>query len=89
MGRKRHAMVDTDGRALGFLVHPADVQDRDGTVPLLKQSQRWHPFVKHAFAWINRGRCLARNFEKTIPSATAFLYAAAAIVLIRRIARYA
>src|SRR3546814_1019263 len=29
MGRKRHAMVDTDGRALIILVHPADVQDRD------------------------------------------------------------
>src|SRR3546814_15065054 len=26
MGRKRHAMVDTDGRALIILVHPADVQ---------------------------------------------------------------
>ena len=36
MGRKRHAMVDTDGRALKLLVHPADVQDRDGAVPLLQ-----------------------------------------------------
>lgn len=25
MGRKRHAMVDTDGRALELLVHDADV----------------------------------------------------------------
>jgi transposase len=29
-GRKRHAMVDTDGRALTLQVHPASVQDRDG-----------------------------------------------------------
>ena len=29
-GRKRHAMVDTDGRALVIQAHPADVQDRDG-----------------------------------------------------------
>ena len=50
MGRKRHAMVDTDGRALKLLVHPADVQDRDGAVPLLKQSRRRHPFVERAFA---------------------------------------
>src|SRR3546814_3717613 len=43
MGRKRHAMVDTDGRALSILVHPADVQDRDGAVPLLQQSHQRHP----------------------------------------------
>lgn len=49
-GRKRHAMVDTEGRPLEPLVHPADVQDRDGAVPLLKQSRRRHPFVKIAFA---------------------------------------
>ena len=35
LGRKRHAMVDTDGRPLVLQVHPASVQDRDGAVPLL------------------------------------------------------
>src|SRR3546814_9890556 len=45
MGRKRHAMVDTDGRALIILVHPADEQDRDGAVPLLQPSHPRHPFV--------------------------------------------
>src|SRR3546814_9313042 len=50
MGRKRHAMVDTDGRALIILVHPADVQDRDGAVPLLQQSRQRHPFVARAYA---------------------------------------
>lgn len=30
-------MVDTDGRALKLLVHPADVQDRDSAVPLLEK----------------------------------------------------
>lgn len=132
MGRKRHAMVDTDGRALKLLVHPADVQDRDGAVTLLKQSRSRHPFVERAFAhsaynsprvadatsivieivrkfadqtgfvvhprrwvvertfaWINRNRRLAKDFEHSIRSATAFLYAAAAMVLVRRIARYA
>jgi len=131
-GRKRHAMVDTDGRPLELLVHPADVQDRDGAVPLLKQSRRRHPFVKIAFAdsaynsdrvadatsitieivtkiadqkgfvvlprrwvvertfaWLNRNRRLAKDFEDTLRSATAFLYAAAAQFLLRRIARFA
>lgn len=50
MGRKRHAMVDTDGRALELLVHPADIQDRDGAVPLLKRSRHRHPFVALAYA---------------------------------------
>jgi hypothetical protein len=29
-GRKRHAMVDTDGRSVMLQVYPASVQDRDG-----------------------------------------------------------
>jgi hypothetical protein len=37
-GRKRHAMVDTDGSAPELLVHTGDVRDRDGTMPLLKMS---------------------------------------------------
>jgi transposase len=132
MGRKRHAMVDTDGRPLVLQVHPASVQDRDGAVPLLKASRRSFPFVELAFAdsayaaervadatciaveivrkpadrvgfavhprrwvvercfaWLNRNRRLAKDFEATIESATAFLYAASAMLLIRRIARSA
>ena len=130
LGRKRHAMVDTDGRPLVLQVHPASVQDRDGAVPLLKASRRSFPFVEHAFAdtayaaqrvaeatciaieivrklpdqvgfavhprrwvvercfaWLGRNRRLAKDFEATIASATAFLYAASAMLLIRRIAR--
>jgi len=132
LGRKRHAMVDTDGRVLELFVHPADEQDRDGAVPLLKRSRARHPFVQRAFAdsaynsprvamatsidieivrkfadqtsfvlhprrwvvertfaWLNRNRRLAKDFEQTIRSATAFLYAASAMFLIRRLARYA
>jgi len=29
-GRKRHLLVDTTGLVLAILVHPADLQDRDG-----------------------------------------------------------
>jgi len=50
LGRKRHAMVDADGRPLVLQVHPASVQDRDGAVPLLKASRRSFPFVERAFA---------------------------------------
>ena len=132
LGRKRHAMVDTDGRPLVMQVHPASVQDRDGAVPLLKASRRRFPFVdlafadsayaarrvseatliaieivrkpadqvgfavhprrgvvERCFAWLGRNRRLAKDFEATIASATAFLYAASAMLLLRRIARCA
>jgi putative transposase len=49
-GRKRHALVDTDGRALLLRVSSADVQDRDGAVPLLKTSRGWFPFIERVFA---------------------------------------
>ena len=49
-GRKRQALVDTDGRALVLDPQPADVQDRDGAVPVLKQSRRSYPFIAKAFA---------------------------------------
>ena len=49
-GRKRQALVDTDGRALVLDPQPADVQDRDGAVPVLKRSRRSYPFIAKAFA---------------------------------------
>jgi len=49
--------------------------------------RRW--VVERFFAWINRNRRLAKDFEATVASATAFLYAASAMLLIRRLARAA
>jgi transposase len=122
-GRKRHALVDTDGRALTLQVHPASVQDRDGAVPLLQASRGSFPFIQRVFAdsayaaervanatrvvveivrklpdqvgftvlprrwvverffaWINRNRRLAKDFEGTIASATAFVHAASVML---------
>ena len=129
-GRKRHALVDTDCRALELQAHAADIQDRDGAGPLLRASRPRWPFVEiayadaeyqeprvaavspirveivrkpegqvgftvHArrwvverlFAWINRNRRLAKDSEATIKSAKTFLYAASAVILLRRLAR--
>jgi len=36
-GRKRHIVVDTLGLIMSAVVHPADVQDRDGAKPVLKK----------------------------------------------------
>jgi len=49
-GRKRHALVDTDGRGLKLHAHPADVQDRDGAGPLLAASRARFPFIERVFA---------------------------------------
>jgi len=49
-GRKRHAMVDTDGRALKLQVHSAAIQDRDGAGPLLRASRARWPFVQIGYA---------------------------------------
>jgi putative transposase len=131
-GRQRHAMVDTDGRALVLQTHPASLQRRDGAAPVLQASRGSYPFVERVladtayaadrvanatrivveivrkppdqvgfallprrwvverfFAWINRSRRLAKDFEGTIVSATAFLYAASVMLLMRRLARAA
>ncbi len=49
--------------------------------------RRW--VVERCFAWLGRNRRLARDFEATIGSAIAFIYAASAMLLIRRLARCA
>lgn len=49
--------------------------------------RRW--VVERCFAWLNRNRRLAKDFEATIASATAFLYAASVMLLTRRLARCA
>jgi putative transposase len=42
IGRKRHALVDTDGRNRA---HPASIEDRDGGGSLLRASRRVFPFI--------------------------------------------
>ena len=49
-GRKQQVMVDTDGRALVLAPRPANVQDRDGAIPVLQLSRRSFPCVTKAFA---------------------------------------
>jgi transposase len=45
--------------------------------------------VERTFAWINRNRRLAKDFDANIDSAVAFLYVASVMLLIRRLARSA
>lgn len=133
-GRKRHVLTDTNGFLVTAVVHPADVQDRDGapdvltavrhlypwlrlvfadgayagnkltnalaghgtwTLKIIKRSdaakgfvllpRRW--VVERSFAWLNRNRRLAKDFEAAIEAATAWLYIASVKLLSRRLAR--
>ena len=52
-GRKRHALVDSDGRALLVEPHTADVQDRDGGAALLKVSGKL--FTSIRLVWADGG----------------------------------
>jgi putative transposase len=61
------------------------VRKPDGQVGFAVHARRW--VVERFFAWINRNRRLAKDVEATIASAEAFLYAASAILLLRRLAR--
>ena len=129
-GRKRHALVDTDGKLLLAGVSPASLHDSHGGIALLQASRRPWPFlvlcfadrayagprmataspvavtvvgkppgqrgfavqprrwvVERSFAWFGRCRRLARDHEATISSAVAFLTLAAAMILVRRLAK--
>src|SRR5215475_608461 len=49
-GRKRHILTDTGGLLVAAQVHPADVQDRDGAVPLLASVRTLFLWLRHVFA---------------------------------------
>lgn len=132
-GRKRHILVDTIGLLLHAVVHPADVQDRDGGVLVLASLFGQYPFliklfadagyqgtkfceavaqvmpqlsidiikrsdhakgfevlprrwvVERTFAWLNRCRRLAKDFENLTANALAFLQLAAIRMMLRRL----
>ena len=49
-GKKRHVLVDTQGLLMQAIVHPADIQDRDGGLLLLSTSFGLYPSVRKLFA---------------------------------------
>ena len=49
-GRKRHLLTDTIGLPVGMIVHPANIQDRDGAPALLQSIRCRFPWLRHVFA---------------------------------------
>ena len=132
-GRKRHIVTDTSGFLVGLLIHTADIQDRDGAVPLLASIRSLYPWLRHVFAdggyagqklvaamstlgkwtmqivkrsdkasgfvvlprrwvvertfaWLNRNRRLAKDFETSIATAEAWTLVASIRLMTRRLA---
>lgn len=133
-GRKRHIVTDTQGLLLAVLVHPANLQDVHGAVPLLRSLRQRSPGLRHifadrvyrgpqllnaladcapwhihivqrppgvkgfqllprrwvverTFAWLSQCRRLAKDFEATIKSATAWILIAHIRLITRRLAK--
>jgi transposase len=132
-GKKRHILVDTIGLLLHAVVHPADIQDRDGGILVLETLFGLFPFlrrlfadsgyqgpkfqkalakilpqleteivrrsdrakgfevlprrwiVERTFAWLNRCRRLAKDWENLSRNALAFLKLASIRLMLRKL----
>jgi transposase len=62
--RKRHILVDTLGLLSNVVVHPADIQDRDGAFHLLRRARRLFPFIERIFVGY-AGRKMAMTVWRT------------------------
>ena len=76
-----------DRVAAATLIAVEIVRKQTGQIGFAVHPRRW--VIERTFAWLGRNRRLARDFEATIASATAFLYAASVTLLARRLARSA
>src|SRR5476649_684902 len=67
-GKKRHVLVDTLGLMLHAIVHPADIQDRDGGGLLLNTLFGRFPFLTKLFADGGyQGPVFARAADQALP----------------------
>src|SRR5271156_3206261 len=67
-GKKRHILVDTLGLLLHAIVHPADIQDRDGGIFVMATLFGMFPFLKTLFADSGyQGPKFAKALAKVLP----------------------
>ncbi len=86
--------VFADGGYAGDKLRTALTRIGKWTIEIIKRSDRAKGFeilprrwvVERTFAWLGRNRRLAKDFERTIESATAWLYLASIQLITRRIA---
>jgi transposase len=88
--------VFADGGYAGDKLQAALADKGQWTLEIIRRSDKAHGFevlprrwvVERTFAWLGRCRRLAKDWEKSIASATAFLLVAHIRLLTRRIARH-
>jgi putative transposase len=88
--------VFADGGYTGKKLKAALARMGKWTVQIVKRSDKAKGFeviprrwvVERTFAWLSRNRRLAKDFERTIESATAWLFIASVQLLARRIASH-
>src|SRR6202030_2473209 len=67
-GKKQHILVDTLGLLLHAIVHPADIQDRDGGIFVMATLFGMFPFLKTLFADSGyQGPKFAKALAKVLP----------------------
>ena len=87
--------VFADGGYAGDKLKTALTKIGDWTIEIIKRSDRVQGFVvlprrwvvERTLAWLNRNRRLAKDFERSIASATAWLFMASVQFLARRITK--
>ena len=80
-GKKLMAALAKIGKWTEQIVKRSDKAKGFEVIP-----KRW--VVERTFAWLGRNRRLAKDFERTIESATAWLYLASIQLMTRRIASF-
>ncbi len=66
-GKKRHILVDTIGLLLHAIVHPADIQDRDGGILVLRTLFGKFPVsAKAVRRWRLSGTAISRGAEESL-----------------------
>ena len=96
IGKRFHAKFFADGGYAGDKLKDALRRIGKWTIEVIKRSdaakgfvvlpRRW--VVERTLAWLNRNRRLAKDFEQTIASATAWLFIASIHLFAHRIARH-
>lgn len=87
--------VFADGGYAGDKLKAALIKIGKWTLEIIRRSDRargfevlpWRRVVERTFAWLNRNRRLAKDFEQTIASATAWLFIESIQLFTRRIAK--
>ena len=73
--------MDSLGLILLAVVHPANIQDRDGAKLLLE-------LLTNRFGWLSKYRRMSKDYETTVESSTAMIHIAMTRLMLKRADRF-